>query len=196
MLLAGSTLLGLELARAVRRHALVGAEAARRAELEGAMLAEAHHRVKNSLQVVAELLLLGRPEDAESAAAFDRAAERIHSIAAVHQVLASRRGGRVQAPELLDAVVAGYEDVHVDAEPVELPFPIAQNLGVIVNELVTNAIQHGVAAGGCAADRGRRVDGPRRRWRTAGAGVRAAGPRAHARAAGRGQRALRHPGAL
>lgn len=130
VLIAGSTLLGLELARAVR-------EATRRADLEGAMLAEAHHRVKNSLQVVAELLQLGGP------AAVDRASERIQAIAAVHQVLATRGGGRVLAPELLDAVVANYDGVTVQAEPLELPFPIAQNLGVVVNELVANAVQHG-----------------------------------------------------
>lgn len=132
VLLAGSTLLGLQLARAVR-------EATRRAELEGAMLAESHHRVKNSLQVVAELLQLGGP------AAVDRASERIQSIAAVHDVLARRRGGRVPAPDLLDAVVAGYDGVTVHAAPLELPFPIAQNLGVVVNELVANAVQHGEA---------------------------------------------------
>lgn len=143
VVLAGSTILSLTLARAVRANALAVREAVQRAELEGAMLAESHHRVKNSLQVVAELLLLGRPEDAASAEAFDRAAERIQAIAAVHQVLASRRGGRVQADELLGAIVAGYDDVDVDAEPVELPFAQAQHLGVVVNELVTNAIQHG-----------------------------------------------------
>jgi two-component sensor histidine kinase len=143
VLLAGSTLLSLMLARSVRRNALAVTEAVRRAELEGAMLAESHHRVKNSLQVVAELLLLGRPDDPASAEAFDRAAERIHAIAAVHQVLASRRGGRVQAPELIDAIVAGYDGVQVEAEPLELPFAQAQHLGVVVNELVTNAIQHG-----------------------------------------------------
>jgi len=130
VLLAGSTLLGLQLARAVR-------EATRRAELEGAMLAEAHHRVKNSLQVVADLLQLGGP------AAVDRASERIQSIAAVHQVLAARRGGRVPAPDLLEAVVAGYEGVTVESAPLQLDFPIAQNLGVVVNELVANAVQHG-----------------------------------------------------
>ncbi|MBE2318672.1 sensor histidine kinase [Solirubrobacter sp. CPCC 204708] len=130
VLLAGSTLLGLQLARAVR-------EATRRAQLEGAMLAEAHHRVKNSLQVVAELLQLGGP------AAVERASERIQSIAAVHAVLARQGGGRVPAPELLEAVVAGYDGVTVSAEPLELPFPVAQNLGVVVNELVANALQHG-----------------------------------------------------
>lgn len=145
VLLVGSTVLSLMLARSVRRNALAVTEAVQRAELEGAMLAESHHRVKNSLQVVAELLLLGRPSDGEGAEAFDRAAERIHAIAAVHQVLASRRGGRVQAPELLDAIVAGYDGVHVEAEPLELPFAQAQHLGVVVNELVTNALQHGLA---------------------------------------------------
>jgi two-component sensor histidine kinase len=143
VLLIGSTVLSLMLARAVRRNALAVTEAVQRAELEGAMLAESHHRVKNSLQVVAELLLLGRPSDPASAEAFDRAAERIQAIAAVHQVLANRHGGRVEAAQLLDAIVAGYDGVTVEAEPVELPFAQAQHLGVVVNELVANAVQHG-----------------------------------------------------
>jgi two-component sensor histidine kinase len=145
VLLAGATLLGLTLARALRRQAAAQVEATRRAELEGAMLAEAHHRVKNSLQVVADLLLLGRPDDPAGAAALDRAAERIRSIAAVHQVLARRGGGRVPAPELLGAVVAAAPDgvATVASDPVDLPFAQAQHVGVIVNELVTNAQQHG-----------------------------------------------------
>lgn len=145
VLLIGATLLGLILARAVRHEATARVEMSRQAELEGAMLAEAHHRVKNSLQVVADLLLLGRPEDAAGAQALDAAALRIRSIAAVHQVLARRGGGRVPAGELLEAVVASAPagGVEIHSEPVELPFAQAQNLGVIVNELVTNAQQHG-----------------------------------------------------
>jgi two-component sensor histidine kinase len=148
LLLVGSAALGLQLAGAIRRQTLARVEAIRRAELEGAMLAEGHHRVKNSLQVVADLLLLGRPDDAADGTAgeaFDHAAARIRSIAAVHDVLAERRGGRVPADELLRAVVdaahAGPTTLHAD--PVALPFGRAQNLGVVVNELVTNAHEHG-----------------------------------------------------
>ncbi|MGX6449961.1 histidine kinase dimerization/phosphoacceptor domain -containing protein, partial [Patulibacter sp. S7RM1-6] len=150
VLLGASAALGRQLAGAIRRQTSARVEAIRRAELEGAMLAEGHHRVKNSLQVVADLLLLGRPEDAdpEVASAFEHAETRIRSIAAVHDVLAARRGGRVPAAELLDGVLAaaGPAATVEVATPVELPFQQAQHLGVVVNELVVNAHQHGAGA--------------------------------------------------
>lgn len=147
VLLVGATLLGLSLTRALERQALGRAEAARRAALEGALLAEAHHRVKNSLQVVSDLLLLGRPADPTAAAVLDRAAGRIRSIAAVHRALESRAGAPVAAPELVTALVEAIAPdvpvrVHV-AEQLTLSADRAQSLGVVVNELLTNALEHG-----------------------------------------------------
>ncbi|MSW53441.1 MAG: hypothetical protein F2817_21445, partial [Actinobacteria bacterium] len=145
VLLAAAATLGRQLAVARRRPTQGRTEAVRRAELEGAMLAEGHHRVKNSLQVVADLLMLARPDDDAGGEAFDQAGARIRSIAAVHAVLASRSGGRVPADELLGAVVdaAHPGGTTLDVAPVALPFQQAQHLGVVVNELVTNALQHG-----------------------------------------------------
>jgi two-component sensor histidine kinase len=148
LLLAAAAVLGRQLAGAIRRQTNARTEAIRRAELEGAMLAEGHHRVKNSLQVVADLLLLARPDDAAGGDAFDQAGARIRSIAAVHDVLASRSGGRVPADELLAAVVDAAHPgaTTLDAAPVALPFQQAQHLGVVVGELVTNAHRHGEGA--------------------------------------------------
>lgn len=170
VLLGASAALGRQLAGAIRRQTLARVEAIRRAELEGAMLAEGHHRVKNSLQVVADLLLLGRPSGADpaSVAAFEHAESRIRSIAAVHDVLADRRGGRVPAADLLRAVLAAAGDAVVaDVAPVELPFQQAQHLGVVVNELVVNAHQHGSGAVRVALTAGdARPTGARGRERT------------------------------
>ena len=94
-------ILAVALARTTRRSAATAARAQAEAELEQALLAEAHHRIKNSLQTVADLLLLGRGEGAE---AFDATAERIRSISAVHDLLAAERGGTVAAGELLRTV--------------------------------------------------------------------------------------------
>ncbi len=142
-LLAAAVLLAFVLARATRQEAAARAEANARAELERTLLAEAHHRVKNSLQTVADLLLLARPRDA-SARAFDDTAARIRSIAAVHRLLAEARGGTVGADELLRDVASGIDPtLRVEAGRVALEAATAQRLGMVANELIANAVQHG-----------------------------------------------------
>ncbi|MDW5597155.1 sensor histidine kinase [Conexibacter stalactiti] len=150
LLLSASVLLALALARATRVNAAAAARAAAAAELEQALLAESHHRIKNSLQTVADLLLLGRPTDAgESADAFDATAARIRSIAAVHHLLAGERGGTVASDRLLKTVVealaAPGEEVVVVSDELRLEAARAQQLGVIANELIANALRHGRA---------------------------------------------------
>jgi two-component sensor histidine kinase len=143
VLLIASVILAVALARATRRTAAAAATAAAQAELEQALLAESHHRIKNSLQTVADLLLLGRPQDG-GAAAFAATAARIRSIAAVHHLLAGERGRAVDADELLRTVAAAVEsDVTITADPLRLPAAQAQQLGMIASELLTNAAQHG-----------------------------------------------------
>jgi len=142
-LLAAAVVLALTLAQATRREASARAEATARAELEHALLAEAHHRVKNSLQTVADLLLLARPDGAQGCA-FDQTAGRIRSIAAVHHLLAQVGGGTVGADAVLRAVAAAVDPaIRVDADPVALDAARAQQLGVVANELIANAVRHG-----------------------------------------------------
>ncbi|MDA0160279.1 sensor histidine kinase [Solirubrobacter ginsenosidimutans] len=143
VLLSASVILAVALARGTRRSAAAAARAEAQAELEQALLAESHHRIKNSLQTVADLLLLGRPaNDDTSAAAFDATAARIRSIGAVHHLLAGERGGTVAADELLKTVVAA-EDVTVVSDDLRLHSAQAQQLAMIAGELLTNAVRHG-----------------------------------------------------
>jgi two-component sensor histidine kinase len=142
-LLAAATLLTIVLGRLTRREAARHARASARAELEHALLAESHHRVKNSLQTVADLLLLGRPAGPD-AGAFDDTAERIRAIAAVHDLLGDERGGRIRADALLAAVAAtAAVRTRIDADPLDLEPACAQRLAIVVNELLTNAARHG-----------------------------------------------------
>lgn len=145
VLLVASVILALALARATRRSAEAAARAAAAAELEQALLAEAHHRIKNSLQTVADLLLLGRPPDGAGAAAFDATASRIRSISEVHNLLADERGRTVAVDELLRTVVAASPagDVTVDSDDLRLHSAQAQQLAMIAGELVANAVRHG-----------------------------------------------------
>jgi two-component sensor histidine kinase len=142
-LLAAATTLALALARMVGHEATARARASQRAELEHALLAESHHRVKNSLQTVADILMLGRPAG-QGAEKFDETAARIRSIAAVHRLLAERRGEAVNAPALLAAVAAAAAvNAQLDADPCQLDPTRAQQLGIVANELITNAARHG-----------------------------------------------------
>ena len=143
VLLLAATLLALVLADLTRRTATARAELNDRAELERLLLAEAHHRVKNSLQTVADLILLGRPEGAHGKA-FDETAGRIHAIAGVHRLLAEQRGGDVTAAALLELVCRGLApDARIQATELHLDATCAQHLGIVANELVSNAVQHG-----------------------------------------------------
>ena len=136
---AGATLV---LVRTIRRETAAHRRAATRAELEHALAAEANHRIKNNLQTVADLLLLGRPEDVNGQA-FDDTAARIHSIATVHGLLA-RGEGPVDAGALLERIAESAPvPVAIDAEPAALDPSTAQKLGIVANELITNAFQHG-----------------------------------------------------
>jgi len=133
----------LVVARALRREAGARVQAGARADLERTLLTEAEHRIKNSLQSAADLLLLGRP-DGSAGRPFDLTASRIRSLAAVHRLLSESAEEDVRADQLLHRIV---EDVDVpvvlDTEVVTLDAASAQKLGLVANELVTNAVRHG-----------------------------------------------------
>jgi two-component sensor histidine kinase len=132
----------LVLARAIRRETAAHRRAAARAELERLLAAEANHRIKNNLQTVSDLLLLGRPEDSDGRA-FDDAAARIRSIATVHRLLTETKD-TVDARALLrDLAESAPVPIAVEAESLAFDPSTAQKLGIVANELITNAFQHG-----------------------------------------------------
>lgn len=135
-LLAAVVAVALALASALRREAA-------RAELERARAAEANHRIKNDLQAVADLLLLERPDGA-GGRAFDETAGRINSIASLHRLLAERGDGAVDSHALLASIAgAAPVPVEVDAGHVAFDSATAQKVGLVANELITNASRHG-----------------------------------------------------
>jgi two-component sensor histidine kinase len=134
----------LLLARTIRREVLAHTRAAARVELERTLAKEANHRIKNDLQTVADLLLLGRPVGGDGTA-FDDTAARIRSIATVHRLLTETEN-QIDGGALLRSI-AESAPVHVAvaAEPVAFDAATAQKLGIVANELVTNAFQHGAS---------------------------------------------------
>jgi two-component sensor histidine kinase len=134
----------LVLTRTIRRETAAHKDAAERAELERTLAREANHRIKNDLQTAADLLLLARPNGAEGVA-FDETAARIRSIATVHRLLTEAED-RVDGGALLRSITAGAPTaVTVEADAMRLDAATAQKLGIVANELVTNAFRHGAA---------------------------------------------------
>ena len=134
----------LVLTRTIRRETAAHKVADERAELERTLAREANHRIKNDLQTAADLLLLARPSGAEGVA-FDETASRIRSIATVHRLLTEAED-RVDGGALLRSITAGAPiGVTVEADAMRLDAATAQTLGIVANELVTNAFRHGAA---------------------------------------------------
>lgn len=120
------------------------------------LLQEVNHRVKNGLQLVSSILSLQRRRLTDPAVlmAVDQAISRVRAIASIHERLyRSLHPMTVDMRHYLtelgaDLSVAGRETaadatIDVQAEAIELSADDAVPLGVIVNELVTNALKYG-----------------------------------------------------
>ena len=118
------------------------------------MAKEIDHRVMNSLQMVASLLKLhGRSlADASASAELALAASRVGAVARVHQhiymndaVETTECGSYLRrlCEDLSDMLPKGRGPIIVQSIDAELPTEQIAPLGLILNELVTNAAKHG-----------------------------------------------------
>ncbi|WP_181247688.1 sensor histidine kinase [Cereibacter changlensis] len=121
------------------------------------LLGEVNHRIKNSLQLVSSILNTDarRAGPGEVRARLERAAARVQAVTSVHEMLyRSNEVSTVTFGSYLhdlcanlaagDAGTAGAELI-CEAVEVRLPADKAIPLALIVNELVSNAIKHGLA---------------------------------------------------
>lgn len=119
------------------------------------MLREIHHRVKNNLQIITSLLSLQRSLLAsdEFSKVFQKCENRIKTMALIHEKLyQSPDLARIEFGEYLKALIfylrQAYRElleqiqIGLNTVPVYLDINTALPAGLIVNELVTNAIFH------------------------------------------------------
>jgi PAS domain S-box-containing protein len=120
------------------------------------LVREVHHRVKNNLQIVCSTLSLRAAfadDDAVRATLHD-IEQRVLAIALVHEKLYRTEGfDHVPLDEFVRDLCDHLEDALLDAsgriafdvraEPVTAPVDTAVPFGIVVNELVTNALRHG-----------------------------------------------------
>jgi len=147
-------------------------ERLRRINFLGHALKEMDHRTKNNFQIVTSLLTLqaSRSPSAEVKAALGEAAERLKAVAAVYDALAPSSQGLAsvrlqdQLQEICDQIQRGIMPdgiaLSTEFEPMLVPHEAAVAIGIIVNELVTNACKHAFGDGaGAIQVRAWREDG-------------------------------------
>lgn len=119
------------------------------------LLKEIHHRVKNNLQIVSSLLSLQTEyiRDPEMLRIFKESQSRVKSMALIHEKLyRSTNLAQIDFGEYLreltvhlfrsyDAPARGLE-LKLDVEPVVLGLDRSIPCGIIVNELVSNALKY------------------------------------------------------
>ena len=119
------------------------------------LLGEIHHRVKNNLQIVHSLLDLQSTNivDAQVLGMLRESQNRVRSMALIHQTLyESKDFARVDFRNFLDTLLptlvssygVGSERIRLGVELTEVLLPInaAIPCGLVVNELVSNALKH------------------------------------------------------
>jgi two-component sensor histidine kinase len=126
---------------------LAARQAVEKAEL---MAREIDHRVMNSLQFVSGLLTMqSRSTDAADASAqLQEAATRVAAVARVHRNFYSTDTEEVSCLTFLSRLCADLADicsveVEVTGDEGSVPTTWIQPIGLLTNELVTNAAKHG-----------------------------------------------------
>ena len=149
---AAANLLGIAIERRRRQTELQAA-----LERYDVLMREADHRIKNSLQLTASLLTLQRSRlaDAEAGAALDDAINRVQAVAATHRALHESADLHTVAfgrmlDELCRHVSRLSSGIAIDAQ-VDPDMPLdterAIPLGLIVSEVLTNAVRHAYKPG-------------------------------------------------
>jgi two-component sensor histidine kinase len=122
-----------------------------------ATIREIHHRVKNNLQTVASLLRIQsrRATSDASRDALAQAMRRVSAIAVVHDTLSEGLSQNVDFDDVFDRVLMLIAEVasshNTTVRPVKkgsfgiLPSEYATPLSLALTELVTNAVEHGLA---------------------------------------------------
>ncbi|WP_413161056.1 PAS domain-containing protein [Capilliphycus salinus ALCB114379] len=119
------------------------------------LLKEIHHRVKNNLLVVSNILEFQTDytENPEVIKILQESQKRIESMALIHEKLYQSTGlDKIDfgdyIQDLVSQLMESYDsdsnliELEVDVEPISLNLETAHPCGLIVNELVSNAFKH------------------------------------------------------
>lgn len=148
-------------------------ETRRGLELKSILLRELHHRVKNNLATVAGILSLQRrrTRSPEVRHILAESVNRVQGLAATHDLLSHEDVSEARVDDIARKVV-GIANANlrppdssiafeVEPCPIVIPSHAVAILALVLNEMVSNAIKHGMAgmSEGAVTIRGREEDG-------------------------------------
>lgn len=112
---------------------------------------ELNHRVKNNLQLISSLIFLQEDEieDEEAREVFSALQGRIDTIKIVHQKLYAKKNQALTIvnmaeyiADLVKYIVGNEAEIYLDIPDIFVEMDHATDIGLIVNELVTNACKY------------------------------------------------------
>lgn len=148
-------------------------EARRGLELKSILLRELHHRVKNNLATVGGILSLQRrrTKSPEVRNTLAESVNRVQGLAATHDLLSHEDVSEARVDDIARKIVGVANanlrppDSHITFEvepcPIVIPSRAVAILALVLNEMVSNSIKHGMAGmtEGAVTIRGREEDG-------------------------------------
>jgi two-component sensor histidine kinase len=132
-------------------------ETRRGLELKSALLRELHHRVKNNLATVASILSLQRrrTRSAEVRHILAESVNRVQGLAATHDLLSHEDVSEARVDDIARKIVGvananlrppdSHITIEVDPCSIVIPSRAVAILALVLNEMVSNAIKHGMA---------------------------------------------------
>ncbi|MBA2681500.1 MAG: GAF domain-containing protein [Ktedonobacteraceae bacterium] len=147
-------------------------ETRRGLELKSVLLRELHHRVKNNLATVAGILSLQRrrTKSPEIRATLAESVNRVQGLASTHDLLAHEDVSEARVDEIARKIVGVAHanlsppdkriTFQVEPSPIVIPSRAVTVLALVINEMISNAIKHGMAqqSEGTIIIRGREED--------------------------------------
>ncbi|GCE11456.1 sensor histidine kinase [Tengunoibacter tsumagoiensis] len=126
-------------------------------ELKSVLLRELNHRVKNNLATVAGILSLQRrrSKSPDIRSTLAESVNRVQGLAATHDLLAHEDVSEARMDDIARKIVGvananlcppdKYLTFRVDTSPTIIPSRSVTVLALVINEMISNAIKHGLA---------------------------------------------------
>jgi two-component system, sensor histidine kinase PdtaS len=155
-LLRGRERDGVDSVLVLLHNATEAVQKQRELNVKSAIIQEVHHRVKNNLQSVAAILRIQarRAQNEETQQQLTEAVNRILSVAVIHEFLSEDENRPINIRDLADRVAAqvGHVtgspdqeiDIQVQGPRIRLPAGQATPVAMVINELMLNALEHGL----------------------------------------------------